>query len=96
MKTKRLLSLLLAGVMTSALLTGCGGDKNAASSGAADGSSSSSSASPRPAVRPPRRKTPPTTITTSREMDDPGAIGTDVPKPPKPDPTRSDDFFEDA
>ena len=62
----------------------------------ADGSSSSSSASPRPAVRPPRRKTPPTTITTSREMDDPGAIGTDVPKPPKPDPTRSDDFFEDV
>ena len=62
----------------------------------ADGSSSSSSASPRPAVRPPRRKTPPTTITTSREMDDPGAIGTDVPKPPKPDPSRSDDFFEDA
>lgn len=44
MKTKRLLSLLLAGVMTSALLTGCGGDKNAASSGAADGSSSSASA----------------------------------------------------
>ncbi|MBT8779079.1 hypothetical protein [Akkermansia muciniphila] len=62
----------------------------------ADSSSSSSSAAPRPAVRPPRRKTPPTTITTSREMDDPGAIGTDVPKPPKPDPTRSDDFFEDA
>lgn len=57
---------------------------------------SSSSAAPRPAVRPPRRKAPSTTITTSREMDDPGAIGTDVPKPPKPDTTRSDDFFEDA
>lgn len=59
-------------------------------------SPSSSSAAPRPVVRPPRKKTPSTTITTSREMDDPGAIGTDAPKPPKPDPTRSDDFFEDA
>ena len=59
----------------------------------ADGSASSPA--PRPAVRAPKRKTPSTTITTSREMDDPGAIGTDVPSPPKPDPTRSDDFFED-
>ena len=29
-------------------------------------------------------------------MDDPGAIGTDVPRPPKPDPAKSDDFFEDV
>ena len=60
----------------------------------ADGSASSPA--PRPAVRAPKRQTPSTTITTSREMDDPGAIGTDVPSPPKPDPTRSDDFFEDV
>ena len=46
-------------------------------------------------MRSSKEKTPSTTITTSREMDDPGAIGTDVPKPPKPAPTRSDDFFED-
>ena len=59
----------------------------------ADGSSSSSA--PRPAMRSSKKKAPSTTITTSREMDDPGAIGTDVPKPPKPAPTRSDDFFED-
>lgn len=59
--------------------------------------SDSPSAAPRPAApRPPVRRTPSTTITTSREMDDPGAIGTDVPKPPKPDPAKSDDFFEDA
>ena len=48
----------------------------------ADGSSSSSA--PRPAMRSSKKKAPSTTITTSREMDDPGAIGTDVPKPPKP------------
>lgn len=60
---------------------------------AADSAPSSSSAAPRPAVRTARRKAPSTTITTSREIDDPGAIGTDAPKP---DPSRSDDFFEDA
>lgn len=59
----------------------------------ADGSSSSSA--PRPAMRSSKKKAPSTTITTSREMDDPGAIGTDMPKPPKPAPARSDDFFED-
>ena len=58
----------------------------------ADGSSSSSA--PRPAMRSSKKKAPSTTITTSREMDDPGAIGTDVPKPPKPAPTRSDDFLK--
>ena len=58
--------------------------------------SSALSPAPRPAVRAPKKKTPSTTITTSREMDDPGAIGTDAPSPPKPDPTRSDDFFEDV
>lgn len=63
---------------------------------AADSAPSSSSAAPRPAVRTARRKAPSTTITTSREIDDPGAIGTDAPKAPKPDPSRSDDFFEDA
>lgn len=64
---------------------------------AADASSTSSpSVSPRPAARPSRRPTPATTVTTSQAMDDPGAIGTDVPKPPKRDVSRSDDFFEDA
>lgn len=58
----------------------------------ADGSSSSSA--PRPAMRSSKKKAPSTTITTSREMDDPGAIGTDVPKPPKPSPARSDDFLK--
>lgn len=53
-------------------------------------------AAPRPAVRTPRRAVPSTSITTRQEIDDPGAIGTDVPKPPKPEPKKSDDFFEDA
>ncbi|MBP3312356.1 MAG: transporter substrate-binding domain-containing protein, partial [Butyricicoccus sp.] len=43
MKTKRLLSLLLAGAMTTVMLAGCGGNKApAASSGAASGAASSS------------------------------------------------------
>lgn len=62
---------------------------------AADASSPAPAAS-RPAVRTPRRTAPATSITTSREIDDPGAIGTDAPRPPKPEPARSDDFFEDA
>ncbi len=59
------------------------------------GASSSSSTVPRSEARASRRKALPTTITTSREMDDPGAIGADAPKPPKPDPSQNDDFFED-
>lgn len=62
---------------------------------AADASSPAPAAS-RPAVRTPRRTAPATSITTSREIDDPGAIGTDAPRLPKPEPARSDDFFEDA
>lgn len=58
-----------------------------------------------PAPRPVKKKKKPaassTTITTSQEIDDPGAMDPDVPTPkrpktPKPDPTLSDDFFEDA
>lgn len=58
---------------------------------------SATAPAPRPSVRrTPRRTAPATSITTGQEIDDPGAIGTDVPKPPKPDPGVSDDFFEDA
>lgn len=59
--------------------------------------SGANAAAPAPSMpQPPRRKVPPTTVTTSRPMDDPGAVGTDAPKPSKPPAAPSDDFFEDA
>lgn len=59
---------------------------------ATSGRASRPASTARPAVRPPS-----TTLTTSEEMDDPGAVGADAPKKPKkPDPTKDDDFFEDA
>lgn len=67
------------------------------SSAVASSPSSNPAAVTAPAPRVKRPTTSPTTITTKMEMDDPGAVGPNAPtKPKRPDPTKSDDFFEDS
>lgn len=67
------------------------------SSAIAASPSSNPAAVTAPAPRVKRPTTSPTTITTKMEMDDPGAVGPNAPtKPKRPDPTKSDDFFEDS